>query len=93
VERERRARFKGRVAGVFELPGDLVFDLPRVTLIGNIEVTVENHRGLIHYSPDRVVIGFGQGQIVIGGQGLAIGSITPEEITLTGRVAFVNLEG
>ncbi|MGE5485620.1 MAG: sporulation protein YqfC [Ignavibacteriales bacterium] len=90
---KKEGRIKGRVAGMLELPGDLVFDLPRITLIGAVEMTVENHRGLIEYSPERVVIGFGGGQIVVKGVDLVIGRIVADEVTLTGRISSVDLEG
>ncbi|NPV70472.1 MAG: sporulation protein YqfC [Firmicutes bacterium] len=86
-------RIRNRIAGALELPGDVVLDLPRITLIGNVEMSVENHRGLIEYSPECVVIGFGEGQITIRGEELKIGSIVPDEITLTGRICSIGLEG
>jgi len=93
VESRKGGRIKGKIAGMLELPGDLVFDLPRITLIGTVEMTVENHRGLIEYSPERVVIGFGRGQITVKGLDLVIGRIVPDEVTLTGQISSVDLEG
>ncbi len=86
-------RIRNRIAGALDLPGDVVLDLPRITLIGNAEMSVENHRGLIEYSPQCVVIGLGEGQVVVRGEDLRIGSIVPEEITLSGRIASVGFEG
>ena len=39
---------------VLELPKDLVLNLPRITMVGNIQLTIENHRGVILYSDRRI---------------------------------------
>ena len=31
-------------------------DLPRITLIGNLQLFVENHKGIIEYSDSRIRI-------------------------------------
>lgn len=81
---ERRLREK--VANLFELPGDVVLDISRITLTGAMQMLVENHRGLVEYNPGRVTLGVPRGEVTIEGEDLLIGSISPEEITITGRI-------
>ncbi len=81
--------FKDRLAGLFELPREIVMDVPRITMIGNLQVTVENHRGVIEYSPERCVIGIHNGQMTIQGRDLVIGIIYEDEITVTGFIGAV----
>jgi sporulation protein YqfC len=78
-----------RLTRVLDLPQDLVFDLPRITVVGRLQMTVENHRGLVEFSPTRVVIGSPQGRIVILGQELHIGVIHEEEITVAGQLRSI----
>jgi sporulation protein YqfC len=47
---------------------------------------VENHRCLVEYNPGRMTLGIPGGELTIEGEELSIGSISPEEITLTGKV-------
>lgn len=82
-ERDRR----GRLASIFDLPGDVVLDVARITLVGDVQMAVENHRGLLEYNPDRVVMGVPGGHLVVTGTELVIGTITPEEIILMGKIA------
>lgn len=84
---EGRKDLRSRIASIFDLPGDVVLDVARIVLVGDMQLAVENHRGLMEYSPERVVIGVPRGQIAIRGEDLRIGSITPEEIILMGRIA------
>lgn len=65
---------------------DLVFDLPRVTAIGQMHLTVENHQGLEAFTPERIIITVPGGQIVVEGQELRVATLQAREITLAGRV-------
>lgn len=82
-------KVKEAVATVFELPREVILDLPRLTLIGNLQLTVENHRGLMEYTPERICIAVHAGRLEITGQGLRIGSVYREELIVTGRIEAV----
>ena len=74
------------------LPGDIVFDLPRVTLLGGLQLTVENHQGVIAFLPDRVVIATRIGQLVVEGEDLRLGVVREGEVSVTGTVRGLRLE-
>lgn len=77
---------KEKVASLFELPGDLLLDVARITLVGEMQVLVENHRGLLEYNPGRVTLSVPKGRVSIEGEELSIGSISPDAVTIHGRV-------
>lgn len=77
---------RSRVTSLFELPGDVMLDAARLTLVGDMELLVENHRGIREYTPERVVLASPQGTIVVEGTGLEIGSISPDQVTVLGRI-------
>jgi sporulation protein YqfC len=81
------------LASMFELPQDLVLDMPRITIIGSLQVTVQNHRGLLEYRPDRVVIGISGGQLLVTGEEMVIATIQEEEVCVTGILQSVVFEG
>lgn len=72
-----------------DLPEDVALDLPRVTILGAMQVTVENHRGIVSYEPSRVVVGSDAGRILITGEDLTLGCVQADEVSVTGRVAAV----
>lgn len=90
--RPPRQSFRQRIAGTLEMPKDVVLDLPRVTVLGDLQVTVENYRGVIRYSPDQVVVGMSKGRIHIAGEDLVIGVIHEEEITVTGLLDSITFQ-
>jgi sporulation protein YqfC len=78
------------LAGVLDLPRDVLIDLPKVTLVGTVQVTVENHRGLIEFTPQRVRIAAKEGAVEVEGERLTLRLVLPEEIILEGQVRTVS---
>lgn len=69
-----------------DLPNDLVFDLPRLTWIGGKQLYIENHRGIVHFSPEALHLRTKGGTLEIEGNGLLIKEIMPEEVVIEGRI-------
>ncbi|QED48683.1 sporulation protein YqfC [Cytobacillus dafuensis] len=69
-----------------ELPQDVMMDLPRITMIGQIHIYIENHRGLIAFSDKELRLLLKQGQLLIKGNAFVIKTILPEEILLEGKI-------
>lgn len=80
---------KERIVRALELPEDVVYDLPKITLIGDIQFYLENHRGIISYSPESVRIAVSIGEVEISGENLTIRNISRDELYLAGRIYAV----
>jgi len=93
LPRESKKRLEYMLANLLELPKDLVMDLPRVTLLGDMQVIVENHRGIIEYTRERVRISTSLGELIIDGTSLALRTIFPEEIAVDGKIRALSLGG
>jgi sporulation protein YqfC len=72
-----------------DLPKDVMMDLPRITMIGQLHIYIENHRGLVAFSDNEVRLGLSQGQLSIRGETFIIKAILPEEILLEGVISSV----
>ncbi len=79
------------LAHFLELPKELVMGLPRITVLGDIQMIVENHRGIIEYTTERVRIGTGIGELRVTGSGLTLRTIFPEEIAVDGKIRSIDL--
>ncbi len=73
-------------ANLFDLPKDLVFDLPRMTMIGNVQLYIENHRGVLHFSNERLRLQLAKGELEVLGQELTLRTILPEEVFVEGVI-------
>lgn len=69
-----------------ELPADVMMDLPRITMIGQIHIYIENHRGLLKFSDTEIRLMLKQGQLLVKGNSFVIRTILPEEILLEGKI-------
>lgn len=89
-QRRRRSLLE-RTAQVFDLPADAVAGLPRVELIGDRELRMENHRGILAYGEEEIRISGGSFTIRVCGQGLQLRNMNPLELLITGRIEGVQL--
>lgn len=89
----KRERVKKKLADVFEFPLDVALDLPRLTVIGNRQVYVENHRGLTLYQDDIIRISVLNGSVAIKGQNLRLRTVFSDDIYVEGLITDIRLEG
>ncbi|PKR85111.1 sporulation protein YqfC [Heyndrickxia camelliae] len=78
------------MTNTMQLPQDVMMDLPRITMIGQIHIYIENHRGLLTFSDREVRLLLKQGQLLIKGKSFVIKTILPEEILLEGKIDAVS---
>jgi sporulation protein YqfC len=74
------------MAKKLDLPQDVMMDLPRITMIGQIHIYIENHRGMLAFTDKELRLLLKQGQLLIKGNGFVIKTILPEEILLEGKI-------
>jgi len=72
-----------------EVPPDVMMDLPRITMIGQLHIYIENHKGLLAFTDQEVRLLLKQGQLLIKGSHFVIKTILPEEILLEGEIEKV----
>lgn len=87
--RKFRQQLKNWVTHKMELPADVMMDLPRITMIGQIHIYIENHRGLLQFSDKELRLLLKQGQLLIKGEQFVLKTMLPEEILLEGKIAQV----
>lgn len=91
---EKRARREGlleKTAQVFDLPADVVAGLPRVELVGDREVRMENHRGILAYGEQEIHVSGGAFVIKVMGEGLKLRSMTGIELLITGHISSIQI--
>jgi len=73
-----------------DLPEDVVMDLPRLTMIGQVHLYIENHKGVIRFTNNELRLTVNDGQLIIVGERLVLKTILPEEILLEGYIHQVS---
>ncbi|MEH7426043.1 sporulation protein YqfC, partial [Priestia megaterium] len=72
MSKKWRHQMKRWMTKTMELPADVLMDLPRITLVGQIHIYIENHKGLLAFSDTEIRVLLKQGQMLIRGEGLVI---------------------
>ena len=77
---------KKKLVNALELPKEIIFNLPLITIVGNEEINIENYKGVIEYSPEKIRINTECGVLKINGEKLSFKQITAENIIVTGVI-------
>ena len=78
--------FRQKLAETLELPKEIVLNMPRLTMVGNNDLVIENYKGIIEYEDSRVRINTGIGVVRITGDRLLIREITSEDVIISGVI-------
>lgn len=82
-------KIRKMAARVIDLPQDVVFDMPRLTMIGNRQLYIENHRGVLHFSESQLRVALSKGRLEVRGSQLAIRTIWTEEVMVEGIISDI----
>ena len=86
---KRTEKIKKNIADALELPQDIVLDLPKITMVGNLQLCVENHKGIIEYTNNQIRIYTKLGILRVLGKNLLLKNIVLEEIVIVGEIKQV----
>lgn len=84
--KEMKHSLKYKVAELTEAPKDVVMGLPVLTVIGHMELYLENHRGILAYTDTDIKIQTKSGQIKVSGKKLQVGYYTDDEMEVKGCI-------
>jgi len=82
---DKLKKVKEKVIYGLDLPVDVALSLPKITVIARKEVTVENHKGIIKFSDNELVINTCLGALKILGEDFEIIFVGGTTITLSGH--------
>lgn len=86
---KKTQEIKKNLAEILELPQDIILDIPKITMVGNLQIYIENHKGIIEYTKNRIRINTKSGVLRIIGENLLLKNIIVEEIIIIGEIQQV----
>ena len=89
---EKFQRGKEKILSKLDFPSDISLDLPRIIVVGNREITIENHKGIIFFETNMVKINSRIGAIIINGENFEILFIAETSITISGVFNGISYE-
>ena len=88
-KRGRRPILREKAAQVFDLPADVIAGVPKLELIGDSELRMENHKGILSCGKEEIHISGGIYLVKISGCELEVRSMTGLEVLVTGKISSV----
>ena len=90
--KSKKDNIKNVVSEILELPKDIMLGLPKITMIGQIEIHIENHKGIIEYSKEIIRINTSEGVLKITGKSMDIKNIITEEVVIIGEIISIEFK-
>ena len=78
--------YLARMAELFDLPADVAAGLSHMELLGDRQLFLEGHEGLLAYGTELIDIGVGGAVLRVTGVGLSLKSMTEREVRVFGRI-------
>ncbi len=88
-KKNKNAYEMNTVIDTLELPKDIFCGLPLLSMEGNRSLCITNHRGIVRYSREKIVIATRNGSIEIAGRELLIPKFTKDIIEIRGYLEGV----
>ena len=86
MERFSARELRLRMAELFDLPGDLVAGLSHLELLGDRQIFLEKHEGILAYSTQQIDISLCGTVLRVRGEGLHLRAMTEEDIRIAGII-------
>ena len=82
-----------KAAKLFDLPADIAANLPHIELRGFEECSLDCHKAIVAYEPEKIIIAVNTGEVMIEGEGLELRHMHRDRLTVTGRIAAMTFTG
>ena len=83
---ERARELRTRMAELFDLPADLVAGLSHIELLGDRQLLLEGHEGILSYSDTQIDVSAAAAVVRVRGSGLTLRSMTEREVRIHGKI-------
>ena len=74
------------LADKLELPEDVLLGSAKLTVTGGRSAVIENHRGVLEYTAERIVVAGPRGKVCLDGTGLRLKAMNKNELLVGGRI-------
>lgn len=77
-----------KITRALEMPLELLKNIPRVTIIGNENVLIENYKSIVEYEKNIIRV---SNNVCILGEELNVSELSAEELIITGKIKSIEV--
>ncbi len=81
---------KSKMSNALKISEEIISNIPLISLTGNKELIIENYKGIVLYSEDKIKINTHLGIVCVSGENLTLAKVLTEKITITGLINEVS---
>lgn len=74
-----------------DIPSDISVGAAKLSIYGKKRVLIENHKGILHYSENEIILNAKGMTVKILGDGITISAMDKKDMLITGRILSVEL--
>lgn len=89
-EKIQKESFKEQLSSMFELPTDIIDDIPKIVMLGNKEIHIENFISLIEYTEQKIRVSTKSGILIIDGIKLEAKKMTADYLWIKGTILQIS---
>lgn len=89
---KRFERSREIISEKLDLPKDIILSVPRITIVGDNEITIENHKGIILFDRNIIRINTKVKVVNIEGENFEILYIGDSTISVSGKFKSISYE-
>lgn len=75
-----------------DLPAEAVVGAVKLTVTAGQKALIENHRGILEFGPERIVVRTESGRLVITGASLGIRGMDRQDLLIIGNLQYAEWE-
>ncbi len=84
----KKNSIREKIEKALEMPLELLKNIPRVTLIGNENVLIENYKSIVEYEKNIIRV---SNNVCILGEELNVSELSAEELIITGKIKSIEV--
>ena len=84
----KKNNVREKIERALEMPLELLKNIPRVTLIGNENVLIENYKSIVEYEKNIIRV---SNNVCILGEELNVSELSAEELIVTGKIKSIEV--
>ncbi len=86
---KKRTELLESLADTLKLPSDALAGAAKLTVTAGKRVLIENHRGILEYGAERIVVCAGREKLLLSGTGLHLLGMNRRELLIGGSLQLV----